>query len=162
MREKACQRHVRFNYRRLQHHEAEIFVYPDIHFYQSLHDRLVFGDSSGHELHEVVIAPRYQVALDNRIYLIHRAEESGEVNLAVILEGYFGENRQDLAELGNVDQRRIADNVALGLQFLDAHQAWAGRQTDKVSQFHIGDASILLQFRENLDVDPVELHSETI
>jgi hypothetical protein len=98
------------------------------------------------------------MAFDDLLDLLHDSEKAGEVNLTVVLQGDFGEHGQRLAELADIDQRGIAFDVALRLQFLDPHQARARRQMHKISQFHIGDAAVLLQFVKNSDVDPIQFH----
>ena len=55
------------------------------------------------------------MALDDGIHLLHRRKEAGEIDLPMVLERDLSENRQRLAQLCNVDQRRITENIALCL-----------------------------------------------
>jgi hypothetical protein len=119
---------------------------------------LVFGNSGSHELHQIVIAAGNEMAFHHRVHLFDRRQKSSEIDLAMVLERDLGEDRERLPELGDVDLRRIADDVPFRLQFLDPHQAGTGREVDEFGQFHIGDAAVLLQFVKDLDVDPVEFH----
>jgi hypothetical protein len=99
---------MRFDDRRLQHHEAEIFVDTDVHVDQPLHDRLVFDDAAGDELHQIVVAARDEMAFDDLNRPSRRRQETGKVDLPMVLQRDFRKNRQRLPELGDIDLRRIA------------------------------------------------------
>lgn len=142
----------------LQHDEGEIFVDADVHVGQAFHDRLVFADAGGDEFQEIVVAARDQMAFDHLVHLLDGRQEAGEIDLPVVLEGDFGEDGERLPELADIDLRRIAVDIAFGLQLLHSHQAGAGREIDQLRQLDIGDAAVLLQFVEDLDVDPVQFH----
>ncbi|MNZ88686.1 hypothetical protein D3C78_1075840 [compost metagenome] len=98
------------------------------------------------------------MALHHLVDLFDNAEEAGEIDLAVVLQRNLGENSQRLAELVDVDLRRITLDITFRLQLLYPHQARAGRQIDKLRQLDIGDATVFLQFIEDLDIDPVKFH----
>src|SRR5205814_2406533 len=47
--------------------------------------------------------------------------------------------------------------VARLLEALHADQAWAGRKGDRLGELDVGDPSVALQVREDVDVDAVQL-----
>ena len=89
------------------------------------------------------------------------ARKTGEIDLPVVFQRDLGEHGQGLAELADIDACGIAGNKPFLLQFLDPHQAGAGRQIDELRQFDIGNAPVLLQFVEDLDVDLIQFHAHS-
>jgi hypothetical protein len=53
--------------------------------------------------------------------------------------------------------RAVAGDVAGLLQPLHADQAGAGRQAHRVREVHIGHAAVLLQLRQDAQVESVDL-----
>ena len=147
---------------RLDDDEAEILVDADLGIDQPLHHRLIVADPRGHELDKIVVAARDQMAFHRLLDLLQRLLKAGKVDLAVVLQGDLGEDGQGRAQLGHVDLRRIAGDIARLLQLLNAHQAGAGRQVDQVGQLDIGDAAVLLQLVQDADVDAVQLHGRRL
>ncbi|MBB4577409.1 hypothetical protein GGI59_006307 [Rhizobium lentis] len=84
---------MRFDDGRLQHHETEIFVDADLQIGEPLRDRLILADIGCNELQEIVIAAGDEMALNDLVNLFDRRQETGEVDLPVVLQGNLGENR---------------------------------------------------------------------
>ncbi|MNP62049.1 hypothetical protein D3C76_1572920 [compost metagenome] len=63
---------------------------------------------------------------------------------------------QAQAELLAVQQRHLAEDVAVVLQLLDPPRTGRRRQADAFGQFLIGNACIALQFGEDLQVVAIE------
>ncbi|TJZ84552.1 ABC transporter ATP-binding protein [Paracoccus hibiscisoli] len=132
-----------------------VFISHDLSTVQAICDQVMVM----HHGRVVETLPaRDQVAFHRLVDLFQRLLEPGKVDLAVVLQRDLGKDGQGRTQLGDVDQRRIAGDIARLLQLLHPHQAGAGRQMHQIRQLDIGDAAVLLQLVQDADVDAVQLH----
>ena len=155
------QEKLAFRDRRSQDDIARIFVDPEIHFRQALDGHLIFVDTECDEFDEKVVAARDEVAFDDGVDFLHGRQKPGEVRLSMAPQGDFREDRQRLAQLGDVDASGISGDETLRLGAFDPDEAGAGRQIDPFGKLDVGDSAIDLQFAQDLDIRLVELHAAT-
>ncbi len=110
----------------------------------------------GNEAQQVVVAAADQVAFQYLVHFAQRGFEAGEVFAAVVREGDFGEHREGVSELLQAQVGAVAGDVACLFQPLDADQAGAGREAHCVREVHVGHAPVLLQLRQDAQVQSVD------
>jgi len=74
----------------------------------------------------------------------------------MVCERDLGKHDLEVTELLDPNQRAVARNKPSLLEPFDARQARARRESDRIGQFHIGNAPTLLQLGENAQVQPVK------
>ncbi|MNE60132.1 hypothetical protein D3C80_1552600 [compost metagenome] len=114
-------------------------------------------NAAGHETCQVVIAAADQVALEHLIDQADIGLEFGEVLALVVMQSDLGEYRDRLGDLGQIEMGTVAGDIPCCLEPFDPLQAWAGRQAHGIGQTDVGDATVFLQFDQNINVDSVQL-----
>jgi hypothetical protein len=97
------------------------------------------------------------MALDDFRHIAYRRFKTGEIVGSVVRERDFREYQKHVAKLAQMQLGSIAGDVAGAFQTLDPGQARAWRKPDRIGEIDIGDASVLLQFGEDLKVYSVQL-----
>ena len=115
------------------------------------------GYTPGQEFQQVVVTAAHQVSFDHFVDRADAGFELDEVLAMMVVQGDFGEDRDGLAELGEVDAGIIAEDVTGFLQAFYPQQTRARLQGDGLGQVDVGNAAVTLQLRQDVDIDPIEL-----
>lgn len=114
------------------------------------------SDTARDELEQVVESAADQVAFDHFVDLANGGLELHEVFAAVVGQRHLGEHDLQGAELFELNQRAVADNVAGLFEPLHADQARAGGQADRIREIDVGDPAVGLKVAEDTHIDTVE------
>ena len=123
---------------------AEILGNPDVSFEDRFHQRLVARDAPGDEFQEVVVSSADQMAFLHRVEPADAGFELDEILLAVIAQRHLRKDGDMVDQFGEVEARRVTQNVAGPFEALDAREAGAWRQAHCIGKFDVGETTIVL------------------
>lgn len=132
---------------------------PDIVLQQALHEVLEAGDTRGHDLQEVVVAPTDVVALENLAVPGSGLFELAEVVAPVAADRHLAKHDDVAAQLLERDVGAVPADHAEFLQPFGPYEARALAQADGVSELDVRAASLALEVRKDLEVELVDVNS---
>ncbi|TLY61961.1 MAG: TonB-dependent receptor, partial [Gammaproteobacteria bacterium] len=143
--------------RRLDDDVAEVLRDADVALENVFDHGLVVRYAPRQELQQVVIAAADQMAFDHFVDRTDARLELDEVLAMMVVQRDLREDRDGLAQLGQIDPGVVAHDVAGFLEPLHAQQTRARRQGDGLGQVDIGNAAVALQLGQYVEIDPIEL-----
>ena len=154
--EEPIEREFMLQERHAQHDETRELLDAQVGLEKRIHDALKVSDATGDDPQQEVVSAADVVAIHDLGEFLGRDFEAPEVLPPVIAERHFGEDDQEIAELRQGQMRAIALDDTDLLQAFDPGEARTGAQSDRIREFDVGAAPLLLEMRQDLEVKAIQ------
>ena len=117
---------------------------------------MVIGHAAIYEFKQIIIAAADQVAFNDFRKFRDAGFENFKILASVAQDGDFGENVDRIRQAADGDPGAVSRNKTRRFKSFDPLQAGALRQSQRICQCRIGNATVLLEFLKNFEVDAVQ------
>tara|TARA_E500000331_G_C16835068_1_gene531006 strand:- start:3 stop:422 length:420 start_codon:yes stop_codon:yes gene_type:complete len=117
---------------------------------------LVIGHAAIYEFKQIIIAAADPVVFNDLRKFRDTSFENFKILASAARDVDFGENLDRIRQAADVDPGAVSRNKTRRFQSFDPLQAGALRQSHRICQCRISNATVLLEFLKNFEVDAVQ------